>query len=346
MLLHAIWSVSLGLAVASLGTMLLLIVRRVVQDRHARVRRARQKVLRGIVFEYLESPETAAEFLDRLTPADVAEIRDMVEDLVRMVRGRSRERLKQLIADLGGAALFEEILREGDEEDRLRAVASLALFEGGEIEKALRAALDDPSPRVSLAAAQSLVEFGADLSVRDLVEQLDIGEEIRSRGVRQLFRDMAPSHRDEMLVLLMEDIPDMAKAVILYGLASLRDPSLIPAVAAQCGAPSVDVRAEAMRTLATIGHPDAAPAVLDGLADPSWVVRAQAAICAGIIRLPETMPLLVQSLEDEQWWVRFRAARALVRLGEAGRRTLVILASRPGPANDIAKAALAEEETG
>lgn len=346
MLLKAIWLVSLGLAVSSLGTMLLLIVRRIVQDRHVRIRKARQKVLRKIVFDYLESPETAAEFLDRLTPLDVTEIRDMVEDLVRMVRGPAREQLKELIVDLGGAALFQEVLRDGSEEDRLRAVASLALFEGDEIETALRGALDDPSPRVSLAAAQALVEFGADLSVRELIERLDIGDEIRSRGVRQLFRNLASNHKDEMLALLDEDLPDMAKAVLLYGLASLRDPALVPAVAAQCRAPSIDVRAEAIRTLATIGHPDAAPAVLDGLTDASWVMRAQSAICAGVIRLPETMPLLVELLDDEQWWVRFRAARALVRLGAAGRRTLAILAVREGPASEIARAALAEGETG
>ncbi len=228
----------------------------------------------------------------------------------------------------------------------MRAVASLALFEGIEIETALRGALDDPSPRVSLAAAQALVEFGADLSVRELIERLDIGDEIRSRGVRQLFRDLASNHKDEMLALLDEDLPDMAKAVLLYGLAGLRDPALVPAVVAQCRTPSIDVRAEAMRTLATIGHPDAAPAVLDGLIDPSWVMRAQSAICAGVIRLPETMPLLVELLDDEQWWVRFRAARALVRLGAAGRRTLAILAVREGPASEIARAALAEGETG
>lgn len=365
MLLSIIWLTSLGLAVVSLGTMCVLILRRMVIDWQARRQKVRQKALRTLVFEYLENPDEGRDLIDHLTEDDRNDIRDMIEDLVRMVRGAAREHLLQLVNELGGCETFGEILESGgkrrsqsgaipvdwflprgwgDEDHRLRAVAGLALFDDPRADKALRAGLADRSPRVRLAAAQALVDAGAEESLGALIEHLGIGEEIRSRAMREIFRELAPRRTLEMLDLLSADVPDTVKVLALYGLAGTRDPALLRAIAVQAGSPAVDVRAEAMRALATIGHPGAAPTVLTGLTDESWVVRAQAAICAGTIGLVEAVPALVSLLADGEWWVRFRAARALAQIGGDGLRTLERLAAEPGPASEIAATVLAEAD--
>lgn len=363
MLLELIWLGSLVLAAASVGTMGILIIRRMITDWWERRRKARRKVLREVVFEYLEEPEAGGYLLGRLSVDDKQDIRDMAEDLVPGVRGAARDNLLQLIKDLGGLKAFCDVLDSGHaepgstwpvaadwylpmgwgkEDHRLRAVASLALFDDPRAVRALTAGLADRSPRVRLAAAHALVDLGAEGSVRQLIERLDIGDEIRSRGVREIFRDLASRRADEMLELLDADLSDTVKALLLYGLAGTRDTAILPAVTACFESPSVDVRAECLRALTMIGHPDATPTVLAGLADESWVVRAQAAIAAGTIGITGAFPALVGLLKDGEWWVRFRAAQALARIGEEGRAILVHMAGQEGPTREIAVAILAE----
>lgn len=341
-LLILIWSVSALLAAVSLGTMVALIVRRAITDRQERRKAVRQKAIRKIVFDYLDHRADTAVFLESLTPTDVADIRDTVEDLIRMVRGPARDRLRRLIAELGGSELFLEVLRDGTEEERLRAVSSLGLFEDPFVAGALTGALDDPSPRIRLAAARSLVELGIEPPVRDLMEKLDVGKEIRPRGMREIARELASRHKQEMLDLLRSDASDTTRMLMLYGLSGLRDPRLVGELAAQYDSPSEDVRATVLRALTALGHPDAAPTVARALADPSWPVRAQAAVSAGTIGLPETMEALVDLVDDEHWWVRFRAAHALAQLGDKGRAALEGLAVRRGRAAEMASAMLAE----
>jgi len=366
MLLWLIWFASLALAAASLGTMLVLIIRRLVIDRWARLRKARQKALRGLVFEYLEDPQEGRDLIDHLTEDDRNDIRDMLEDLVRLVRGPARDNLLRMVNELGGCKFFLDVLGSGsgerhpragavavnwflppgwgNEEHRLRAVAALALFDDPQAIEALTAALGDRSPRVRLAATQALVDAGAEQSLRALIEPLDIGGAIHSRAMREIFRDLAPRRTAEMLDLLTAEVPDTVKVLALYGLAGTRDPTLLPAIIVLAASSAVDVRAEAMRALALIGHPGAATTVLAGLADESWVVRAQAAICAGTIGLADAVPALVSLLADGEWWVRFRAARALAQIGGEGLRTLERLAAEPGSAREIVTAVLAETE--
>jgi HEAT repeat protein len=344
--------------------MCILIVRRMIADWWNRRRKTRRKVLRAVVFEYLEDPGAGSYLLGRLTVDDKQDIRDMAEDLVSAVRGAARDNLLQMIKDLGGIEGFCEVLagghvgghssawpvaanwylpmRWGGEDHRLRAVASLALFDDPRAVQVLTAGLADRSPRVRLAAAHALVDLGAEGSVRQLVERLDIGDEIRSRGARELFRVLATRRADEMMELLDADLSDTVKVLLLYGLAGTRDTAILPVVAARFESPSVDVRAECLRTLTMVGHPDAAPMVLAGLADESWVVRAQAAIAAGTIGVVEALPALVGLLGDPEWWVRFRAAQAPARSGTEGRAILIHMAGNEGAAKEIASAVLAE----
>lgn len=365
MLLSLIWLISLSLALVSLCVMCALILRRMVIDWQARRHEVREKALRTLVFEYLENPDEGRDLISQLTDNDRDIIRDMIESLVRVVRGSARENLLNMINELGGCEIFCEVLESGnrrrsrgvvgpvdlfrprgwgDEDHRLRAVAALVLFDDRRADMALRAGLADRSPRVRLAVAQALVDAGAEESVSALIEHLGVGDEIRSRAMREIFRELASRRTLEMLDLLSADVPDAVKVLAIYGLAGTRDPALLRAIVAQARSPAVDVRAEAMRALATIGHPKAAPAVLTGLADESWVVRAQAAICAGTIGLVEAVPALVSLLADGEWWVRFRAARALFQIGGDGLRALERLAAEPGTTGEVAATVLAEAD--
>jgi len=338
--LQAIWLFSLFLAAISILGMLLLVFRRLVLTwRDALLVRRRGRLSERLLF-WLASADADP---PHIAVRDRDILIDLVFELLRLVRGDSEAKLRGLLND--SAVLEREIafLERGGRTARLKAAQRLAYFHDGRVAPVLRWAMKwDKQRDVRLAAASSLAELGALHDLTGFVRDLGVGTQEHSRILFFLFRKFGTEHANQLVSLLETDVPDMAKALALDALGRSGAYEAIPAIVRHLDDPSLDIRAQVLRTLADLGHPLAANAVGRGLQDEAWPVRAAAALAAGRIGLREFSGRLNALLNDEQWWVRHRAAEALYVLGGEARALLEEASRQPTRAGRVAQMILWE----
>jgi HEAT repeat protein len=344
LLLRWIWCGSLSLALLSVLSMLMLIVRRLVLRRGERRHAQRRSALLQRIVRYLDGTDDKAA-LEAAAAGQLEVVAELIAELRQVVRGDNRERLTELAASLGVINFNRRRLIEGDVRARRLAAAWLAIGPAQRVAVALEAALEDRDYQVRLAAARSLAELRAVGSVRVLVEKLGIEAEHNSRVLYFVFRQLVPALSDQLVALLDSDQPVVIKELALDALAKTGDGRLVEPIARLVDDPSPDIRADALRALAELGYPEAGPCALEALSDPSWPVRMQAAACIGRIGFLAAIPKLADLLGDAQWWVRYRAAEALYELGEKGWEVLRSAAAETaGPRARVSELLLAEKE--
>ncbi|OGS24549.1 MAG: hypothetical protein A2297_10395 [Elusimicrobia bacterium RIFOXYB2_FULL_48_7] len=86
-----------------------------------------------------------------------------------------------------------------------------------------------------------------------------------------------------------------------------------------------EVRIAAYKALGTLEEPSAETVFSEGLKDDAWEVRAQSARGLGMIGSDISSGLLKKALEDTNWWVRRNAGEALTKLGQKGKKMLVLV---------------------
>lgn len=340
--LLALWTASLALAASSLMLMVALIVRRVIADRQEARRVRRRESLITLVLRALDEPDGALSLLGAIRPNDRFLIADIIFDLLRNVRGPDRQGLSTLLEDLG---LIEDdlaALRHGRSRQRAAAVQRLAQVDRAWVDETLKAALDDRSPGVRLAAASALAERGSKVDPRVVVTKLAIGTRESSRVLRSIFRKLARNSPGEIISLLQGSDSDLVKVLAIDALGTAGHYAALPALIAVAHEGTINIRANALRALGLLGHPDAAPAVMAGLTDKAWQVRTQAAISAGRLGIVEALPQLVALLDDAQWWVRYRSAQTLRRFGQAGIHALESASCSGSRAGRVAQMLLEE----
>jgi HEAT repeat protein len=337
-----IWWLSIWLAVLSLALMTVLVIRRVVSDARLRRREARRKEMLDWLLEYLTgvSPAMAAEFIETEDDAEI--VSEVIEHLLRSLRGEERERLVAVLRSLGGIEKRLAELRHGKEWQRVAAANTLRYLEGEGVLDGLRGALDDPSPAVRSAAARALFGQHALGSVKVLVEKLVIEAGVPPHALRDIFRRLGPAFHAELLEVLQSG-DEQARVVAIDALGHSGDLQAVEPLLGLLDGASKEIAANVFRALAILGDPRAVPAVLQGLRHPDWEVRCQAALCAGQIRAHEARSILTELLDDSVWWVRYRAAEALFELGERGISVLRWLAREATSAGQTAQLVLAEK---
>jgi HEAT repeat protein len=102
----------------------------------------------------------------------------------------------------------------------------------------------------------------------------------------------------------------------------LRSPTAVPLLVSLLHDPDDNARARAAHSLGVIGDPRAAPDLVAALGDPAWPVRAMAAKALGILPGSDGVVALQGALADREWWVRSNAGEALRLKGEPGFRAL------------------------
>jgi HEAT repeat protein len=268
------------------------------------------------VLESLDHPETQKSLA--IKPGDAVLLGEIVRGLMNLVRGDSRARLRDILRQAGALSEYLAELRNGVERGQLEAIDNLVMFDTPEVIEALWTATNDDNPAVRLAAGQAYAELGDPLRFIELVQRLEIGRSVKSRGLRDMFRRIGARAPAQLAAILATTDNPQTMVLAISGLGHSRDYNLIPEIAKLAASSWVDVRAEVMRTLGIFGHPLGGEAALKGLSDTSWEVRAQAAVAIGRIGVPEALPILERLLDDGEWWVRFRSAAALAKLGESG----------------------------
>ena len=337
--LAALWLLSLGIAAAALLIMAGLLAARLLLGRLGSAREAERKRLIPLLLG------TGSEGkLGRSGRGDP--LASLLVEMIQLVRGSDRERFVETATRLGVPARLRHDLNSGSPRVRLAAAEALAEFGDEASVERLEAALGDSNGDVRLSAALSLASLGRAPPARILVDRLGIGTSENSLLTVALMRDLAAQRPDEVKALVLDDsVPTGAKAAAIEALSSSADYSLVPVIAtlAATAGPDDPALPRYLKALGEFAHPAAERAVRRCLGSPSWEVRAAAAEAAGRIALAALAPHLAQLLSDPEWWVRFRAGEALSRLGEPGAALLrEAAAAAPGPARQAAALTLAE----
>jgi hypothetical protein len=265
-----------------------------------------------------------------------------VLDMLRKVRGESRQRLVDLVVAQGTVDRMHRRARGLGAVRRAHAAELLGLLGQLQSRDDLVGLLDDRDPEVRLVAARALGELGDPAAAGPLLQAL-----VRERSVplRVVARSLAR-------------LGPMGGTVLVEGLASANP--LARAVCAEiCGLVGVtaaqsvllevmehdedkDVRIRAARALGRIGLPSALPALVRATdSSQPMALRAVAARALGDLGGPGPVEFLEVLLKDPDHRVSTNAGQSLSRVGAAGLARLRQVARQPGDAGDCAREALA-----
>lgn len=203
--------------------------------------------------------------------------------------------------------------RGGDPERRARAVKTLAELGGSHHTQILIAALDDPSPLVSMSAARGLARSAGMGSVREIVGRLDRFSDWNSRFLRATLSQLGPG----AVPALRESVTSSqrsagVRAVCLEALGDLGDAQAADiAVSILRTEEDVDLRAAALRLLRQSGGPEHAAMVRALCGHEDAVIRAQAVGTLARIGEEADLDRLEEALSDASAWVALHAARGL-----------------------------------
>ncbi|MDP2141686.1 MAG: HEAT repeat domain-containing protein [Gammaproteobacteria bacterium] len=339
--LQLIWWTSLILAFASLLVMLILVLRRLMDERTIRRDQHLRNIIQQILFSYMNadwlSGQKDLKNLMNLDKAGHQVLRRLATDLCHLIQGQEREQLTGLLDRTG---FRDECLRDllsSHHERRRTAVSALQLFADEKTKAALLRAMDDKDGRVRLAAASSLKEIDAMPEAKLLVRKLEEKNMLHTRDARTLFRDMARRTPQVLYQLAVANDSSLRlKIVIADAMSESSDFRVLEYLYHFANDANLNLRTTALKSLGTLQHPGAASVVEHALEDAQWQVRAIAAAAAGQIGLENLTPQLARLIDDDNWWVRFRSAEALTELGTRGLQALRERASVVSHVNDNA----------
>lgn len=205
----------------------------------------------------------------------------------------------------------------GDAERRARAVKTLSELGGAAHVGSVIAALDDPSPLVSMSAARALAAAGGEERVRAIVSRVGRFGDWNSRFLRatltQLGSAAAPALRESVADA---SLPARIRAVCLEVLGDLADAEAA-ALAADVlqGDEDVDLWAAALRVIRRHGEAEHVFMVQPLCAHGDPVIRAQAVGTLAHLADDDGLDLLEGALRDPSPWVTLHAARGLKHRG-------------------------------
>jgi HEAT repeat protein len=213
--------------------------------------------------------------------------------------------------------LADPVLREVAGDPASHAGGALALAELPTVDEAtLLSLLDDASPEVRRAAAESL-------GGRQPVAHLDrIRERMTAEpdpAVREvLARALGRAGGERAVQLLTEDAEHEdahTRFAALRGLAETAHPAALPLLVAGLEDPAPEVQAAALRGLANLGDPSAGESVAARLDTGDRDLRREAALALQALATPPLVGRLLQALSDPDAEIRLAAVRTLERLG-------------------------------
>jgi HEAT repeat protein len=201
-------------------------------------------------------------------------------------------------------------------------VKTLAELGGSSHDRAVVAALDDPSPLVSMSAARALTARPWATNVRKIVSRVGRFSEWNSRFLRATLTALGPTAVPELrkVVLDPEQHPRV-RAVAVEVLGELADPEapvLADALLEEHG--DVDLVAASLRVIGRSGDRRYLRRVRPLCWHEDPVIRAQAIAALSRLASDSDYELLEDALHDPSPWVALHAARGLRR----GNRTAAL----------------------
>ena len=164
MSLITVWWLSLVLGGLAITTLLVLLVRRYIDEiRQAKARQSRLAI-QAILFQFLVSDEALSEArlqsLGQFRRRDQKTLRQLAIDLFHLIKGAEQRRLTRVLDLIGLQDDCLGDLHSKDVRTRRLAAEALQIFNSETARAALLQALEDPDPDTRVAAADSLLISG------------------------------------------------------------------------------------------------------------------------------------------------------------------------------------------
>ncbi|UUU24642.1 HEAT repeat domain-containing protein [Streptomyces sp. DSM 40750] len=332
---------------------LLVVGSRCVRGYRQRRRERIAAPVRGVLLHLLCADEDEQSgLLHRLAEIDKrtwTALEPTLTALLGKVAGTARTALVRLCELRGAAVAAVADLSSRSAARRGRAAQVLGQLCHRPAAQALCRLLADRDPEVRLAAARALGRCGGPAAVPYLLESLHGARTVSPDVVTGALVFLGPEAQRGVVAGLEHPQP-LVRAVAIEVLGTTGAVSQTPGITRALGEdPAVEVRIKAARALGGLGMPDGLEPLLAAVGPGRPVaLRIVGAGALGRLGAAAATPRLAELLGDPDPHVAATAARALLRLGPAGRAALRTAADeRPGgPAAAQARAALAESEVG
>lgn len=257
----------------------------------------------------------------------------------RRLRGPDREKVQKFAAPIVG--LLEERLTSGSQDSRAAAVELLGLLAPNSYSASIVAALNDPSPRVSLVAARALLHPDTTNHTPAVLRQL------------HRYSTWSPSLVSSMLEQAGSGaLPDLrrylgdaknatwARAVVAGALQRLSDPQSAAVAADALESDDPELAVACLRLIGTVGSSLQADAVRRLAQHPVFFVRSETAAVLGHIGDDSDIEAIASMAGSDVPWESIHAVRALLDLGQHS--MLEGLSAGHGQGADSAREALQE----
>lgn len=217
----------------------------------------------------------------------------------------------------GSGARLAGDFRDADPARRVALVSEAAAAGAEEGADTVRAALNDPSEAVVLAALEAVARH----RLRPLADEVAarLGDERAAVRLGAVHAARVLRARDALPGLLRAagDSEVAVRVAAVGAVAAMGAPGSAAALLDRVHDAESAVRVAAVRALGEIGEPSAALTVLGVLDDPNPDVRVAAAQALGHIPDPRAVEALRGALRDDVVTVRLAALRALSGVGDA-----------------------------
>lgn len=293
-----------------------------------------------LVLDVLVGERTPDEVQSAVHPKESLRFLDFLLRFVRRVAGAEVEILRGLavphLRHLAGE------WREGSVERRARAVQTLGILGTEEYEPIVFEALDDPSPLVSIVAAQALAEPDHPQYVEQVLKRLDRYRDWHPAFLAGMLADAGAGAAPLLRAALADQERDAAsRAVVAQALHQLRDPEAADVAAAVTAvSDDPDLLVACLRILAEVGESRHRGALLPLLDFSFFPVRSHALKALRAVGDRRDRPIFERALDDPSPWVALEGARGLRSVG-AG-EVLEALALGEGEQAALARQVIAE----
>jgi hypothetical protein len=302
----------------------------------------RQVLIRLVTDPTGDDPSLEHQTLVATPPRTWRALEPTVLDLLRKVRGESRQRLVDLVVAQGTVERMRRRSRGVGAVRRAHAAELLGLLGQVESRDDLVRLLEDRDPEVRLVAARALGELGDPTAAEPLLQALVRERSVPLRVVARSLARLGPATAPAL-------VGGLASRNALERAVCAEISGLLGVTAAQAALLDVmeteqddDVRIRAARALGRIGLPSALGALVRATDSSQPVpLRAVAARALGDLGGPGPVDFLEVLLADPDHKVSTNAGQSLSRVGAAGQDRLRRLARQPGGAGDCAREALA-----
>lgn len=317
-----VWDMSILLSALSLAIMLLLIARRVLQERRGAANADQRRQLLTALIAFTENRDRGALKAAILSvPAGVA--MNAGFEFLSLLRGEEHDDVLAAFNECGVPALVGRQLERGNGAQRIHAAEMLAALRSENAIASLLSALDrDRSREVRIAAAIALCDLGSLPPLGITLRKIGVAAQ-RSRRLIELFRRFPPARFEELKDhAARADAVPFIRAAAIDALARSGGFRFADFFAHAATDSSPEVAAAALRALGLTGHADAPAILARAMANDDLDVRADAADAAGRLGLSELAAPLAGLMDDEVWTVRYAAANALRSFGQPGEKML------------------------